>query len=374
MQGITFKSSPLTPEIVSALWDEWTDLADAAIERNVFLFPSFIRASLQLLSHQKPIVVTVYEAGHLIGLTIMQSDFGYARLPIRFYRCSVHYHQYLATPLIRKGCAKEFFAGIGRWIDTTDEGSSFCLFDLMSGDTEILRAALEIFTAEQRPTLMVDEFERAAILGPTYSQSNVDQHISKSRVKDLRRRRKRLSELGSVSIERCSEGQDTSEWFEDFLCVENSSWKGKAKTSIIQNMPDLAFYREMIASAETEYVVSFMRLTIDGVAIAYTLDLVSGPFVFCLKSAHDARYRKYAPGVILEYETLQQYHPTDQRVYVDSCTSPTNAMINELWPHRKKIMALAFSKRGFRHELAFKSAMLLKQFVGKSGLLPRAEK
>ena len=113
MQSITFQSAPLTEETLSDLYSEWLNLAHCAIEKNVFFFPWFVHASIPLLEPKQPQIVTIYQEGLLIGLTIMQSDTGYAKVPVGFFRSCLQYHQFLATPLIRNGYAKEFFSGIG---------------------------------------------------------------------------------------------------------------------------------------------------------------------------------------------------------------------------------------------------------------------
>jgi len=177
----------------------------------------------------------------------------------------------------------------------------------------------------------------------------------------LQRRQKNLSKLGKVSVDHFSEGDDAKEWLDDFIRVETTGWKGDEKTSIAENPIDAVFYDEMVASAEAEDALAFVRLSVDEVPIAYTLDLQCGSFAYCIKCGHDAAYRKYAPGVILEYETLKRHYRPDENVFVDSCTSPNNTMINDLWPDRRKIRNMAFGKTGNVHGFIFKSVFALKQ-------------
>jgi len=375
MSGITFTSSDLTTETVADLDEAWSDLAKNAIEKNVFLFPWFIRASIPLLKPKKPLLVAVYQDSLLIGLTLMQTDKGYAKLPVSFFRNCFHYHQFLATPLIRKGHSENFFVGLGKWLDASSGNKSFCLLNLLSGDGEIARAADAVFGSEDRATALLDQFERAAIVGASTPDASHDIHIGKNRLKNLRRRRNQLSKLGDVSVECLSPDDSAQEWLDGFIRLENSGWKNKARTSIALNPIDLDFYRDMIASAAEEDALLFMRLSVDGVPIAYTLDLFSDPFIYCVKSAYDPAYRKYAPGVILEHETLKKYRRPDGHLStVDSCTSPENEMLNELWPDKRKIIALAFARSGLQHRFAFKSVLLLKTVVGKSGTLKRVSK
>jgi len=363
MHGIAFESVPLTDETVSNLYDEWHDLAQNAVETNVFFFPWFVRASIPLLKPKHPVIVTVRSHEQLIGLIIMQPDKGYAKVPVGFFRTCLQYHQFLATPLVRAGHAEDFFTGLGDWLDASPQSRGFCLLNLLSSGGEIADAADEVFKRQSRSVTLVEEFERAAIIGPSTAVGEPTDHISKSRLKSLKRREKKLSKLGEVTVDHFSEIDDAREWLEDFIRLENSGWKGEEKTSIAENPIDADFYHEMVGAAESENALSFLRLSVDGVPIAYTLDLRCGAFAYCLKSAHDAAYRKYAPGVILEYETLKKYYRPETNIFVDSCTAPDNVMINELWPDKRKIQSIAFAKTGNLHGFIFKSVFLLKQAI-----------
>lgn len=365
MLGLTFQSVPLTEEAVSRLDSEWADLADNAIEKNVFFFPWFVRSSIPLLKPKLPQIVTVRREDRLIGLVMMQSDTGYAKVPVGFFRTCLQYHQFLATPLIRAGHAEDFFTGLGKWLDTAPQNKSFCVLSLLSGEGEIADAATTFLENENRAAAQVEIIERAAISEPLSAGSDPTSHISKSRLKSVKRREKNLAKLGDVSVDHFSEGDDAQAWLDDFIRLENSGWKGDEETSIAKNPIDADFYRAMVAAADSEKALSFLRLSVDGVPIAYTLDLISGSFAYCLKSAHDVEFRKYAPGVILEYETLKKYHRPGANIFVDSCTAPDNTMINELWPGKRKIQSIAFARKGNLHSFIFKSVFLLKQAITK---------
>ncbi len=369
MRDLTFQSTALTVDAVSVLDNAWQDLAHHAIEKNVFLFPWFVRASIPLLAEHKPRIITVYKRDLLIGLTILQPDTGYAKIPVRFYRTCIHYHQYLATPLIRTGYVKDFFRGIGEWLDTTPADKSFIVFNQLSGGHGIPAAAAEVFARQNRQAAVVDDYGRAFITAPPDTETDLSGHISKSRLKNLKRRRKNLSKAGPVTISEFCHEDSSGEWFDDFMRVENLSWKKRSGTSIAENPDDIAFYKALIKDAVPKNGLSMLKLEVGGVAIAYTLDLKADEHVYCVKTAYDEHYSQYSPGVILEHETLKKYYRHGDPVFVDSCTSPQNHMINGLWPDKKRIITLAFAKKGIRHDMVFKSVVLLKKLAGKSRTL-----
>lgn len=350
---VNYKTVPLTAQAIADLDDQWYDLAAGAVEKNVYFFPWFIQASLGLYKNKQPTLLSIYYDDLLIGLLTYEDSFGYAKLPIGFYRTALHPHQFTGTPLIRDGYAQSFAAGLGLWIDAAPQSRSFCQLLQLNGEEEIVSALEERFTAEKRAFAFLERNERAAILTPQGPAQISHSHISKSRLKSIKRRRKNLEKLGSVSIETLSKDDDIQIWFDDFLRVENCGWKNELGTSIQENPADIEFYREMLGDAQKNNCVNFFRLCLDGKAIAYTLDILSGPFSYCLKCGHDFEYRKYAPGVLLELETLDYYVSNGEENIVDSCTHFDNTMLNDLWPDRKKIVSLGIAKKQIHHKILF---------------------
>ena len=119
----------------------------------------------------------------------------------------------------------------------------------------------------------------------------------------------------------------------------------------------------MIAEAFAAQNLHFSRLCIDGEPIAYTLDIVVPPNSYCLKSAIDQRYRKFSPGVLMEYETLKHYLRSDAFTQVDSCSAPDNMMLNQLWPDRKAIADFAIARKGAAYAMLFRCIRGMKQML-----------
>jgi len=364
--NVVWKTQSLTKEAITSLEDEWRNLAHDAIEKNVYLFPWFIEASLSLFDAKQPEVVLIYHQGLLIGLFLTEKDLGYAKIPIGFFRNALHPHQFLGTPLVRKHFADQFTIGLFRWLDASPLSKSFLLLSQLSGDKEITTAIHKISKTQGRQLLEIDRFQRAMITLPTHG-TNPEGHLSASRKKSLKRKRKALSQLGELSIEQLTSKDKLESWFEDFARLENLGWKQQKKTSIQENLADVEFYRQMLPSAADDAALNFFRLTVNGKPIAYTLDLTCPPFVYCHRCAYDLSYKKYAPGVLMEYETLKIYNRMDFTAIVDSCTSPDNQMINELWPNRKSIVTLAIAKKGIFFQTQFAIMQSVKKLLLHDG-------
>ena len=197
-----------------------------------------------------------------------------------------------------------------------------------------------------RKAFVVNKHQRAAICPRGHENINVDDLLSASRRKNIRKARKRLGEKGKVTVERLSDAKSLNDWIENFLAMEDSGWKHEEGSSILSSKDETSLYRALIREAFDNETLNFTRLCVDGTAIAYTLDVTAAPHGYCLKSAIDQNYRKYSPGVLMEYETLQHYLGKDEFALIDSCSAPDNSMLNDLWPDRKMLFDLVIGREG----------------------------
>jgi hypothetical protein len=371
--GIACDAAPLTREICENLKDEWSELAAEASEGNIFLFPGFISNSLVLLKKHAPMVVTVRNKGVLIGLVILKRDLGYAKLPLPFWRSALHPEQYLGAPLVRGGDEKAFAIGLCRWLDAAPRSCSFAKLSMIDADGP-LAAALQSYCAENgRRILIANKFERAAIVPRDSESTGPDALLSPARRKSIRRSMKKLSQQGLVSFDHLKDPEEVAEWTAQFLAMEDTGWKHEAGSSILSCEHETALYKAAIKDAFAAGNLHFSRLSVDQRPIAFTLDIAAKPFGFCLKSAIDQEFRKFSPGVLMEFETLKHYAANTDFTLVDSCSDPDNAMLNEMWPARRQIMDIAIARKGGAYGLVFRCIIAVKSMLGSganSGLAP----
>ena len=123
-------------------------------------------------------------------------------------------------------------------------------------------------------------------------------------VRDVRRRRRKLEELGEVTLE-VSDGSDR---LEDLLAegfrLEASGWKAAEGTAIVSSRETQRFY-EAIArwSAERGWLRLFF-LRVGGRPIAFQLALEHGRTHYFLKGGYDPDDSAYSPGKLLLHATL----------------------------------------------------------------------
>jgi CelD/BcsL family acetyltransferase involved in cellulose biosynthesis len=123
---------------------------------------------------------------------------------------------------------------------------------------------------------------------------------------EIRRRRRRLQELGDLMLLVA----DGSERLEDLLSegfqIEQSGWKGEHGTAINSSPRRHRFYREVAQWAGERGWLRLAFLRLDGRTIAFDLCLEANGVHFLLKTGYDHDYEKFGPGMILRSMMLER--------------------------------------------------------------------
>ncbi|MEX1032215.1 MAG: GNAT family N-acetyltransferase [Cellvibrionaceae bacterium] len=126
--------------------------------------------------------------------------------------------------------------------------------------------------------------------------------LSKKHLKNINRFMRKAGENhGKVWLELKSEGSG-EEIFEDFLRVEDASWKGSkgAKTSIAcSGSQGISFYRQLYRQFGKTNDSNIMFLRFGDVRVATAFSLRTGSCWYLYKIGYDEAYAALAPGNIL---------------------------------------------------------------------------
>jgi CelD/BcsL family acetyltransferase involved in cellulose biosynthesis len=141
------------------------------------------------------------------------------------------------------------------------------------------------------------------------------ERLSPSRLKNLRRTRRRLEEMGDVLVEICDGTGRLDELLDEGLDLEAAGWKGQSGTAVKSRPDTYRFYRRMAAEAASLGILRLFFLRLDGAAIAFSFTIEEAGILSGLKIAFDERYRSFAPGVLLSRARLEYCfaHPTLSR-------------------------------------------------------------
>jgi CelD/BcsL family acetyltransferase involved in cellulose biosynthesis len=183
---------------------------------------------------------------------------------------------------------------------------------------------------------IVASFERPVLDRRADYDAFLAGHPHKSRLKDLRRRRRRLEEAGTLTLESTTEGPALERALEDFLALEAAGWKGEAGTALRSRPQTEAFARALFRPQGDPVSVRADLLRLDGRTVAASLALISGGTAYLLKTAYDETLRAQAPGLVLEEAIVRALHADGFAGRLDSATLPGSAL-ESLYPERETI-------------------------------------
>jgi CelD/BcsL family acetyltransferase involved in cellulose biosynthesis len=122
---------------------------------------------------------------------------------------------------------------------------------------------------------------------------------------NLRRRMKRLEEMGPVEFEQVSSETNLNDALADAFRMELGTWKGAAGTAIACHHEVTHFYTAIAQRAAQQKTLYFTFLRLDGQRIAFDLSLIYGQTLFKLKPGYLQRYHACSPGQELTTMTIR---------------------------------------------------------------------
>ncbi|MCJ2012872.1 GNAT family N-acetyltransferase [Methylobacterium sp. J-076] len=190
-------------------------------------------------------------------------------------------------------------------------------------------------------------------------------HPNGRRLKDLRRRGRRLGEIGAVAHVAATEGPDLRDLIEAFLGLEQSGWKGRAGTAMACRPDHAALARTLFAPGPGPVRGRADALTLGGRPIAISLALVAGGTATLLKTAYDEALRAHAPGLLLEAEIVRAFHAEAFAQRLDSATSAGSAL-ESLYPDRQAVSAMIALPPGAGKALSLERRLRLVRFEDRA--------
>ena len=327
---------------IADLATEWDDLALRAAEPNPFNERWFIAASLAHLAGDREIrLLEVRRGSRLIGVLPLAIEQGYAHLPARFVQNWFHDHAFLGTPLVAAGEECVFWEAVLGLLDDADWAPSFLHLRGIAEEGPVHRALGRGAVVHRRLRASLD-----TRLSP---DAYFERAVRGKKRKELRRQRARLAELGEVGFWRLADPAELSAWCDDYLALERKGWKGKAGTGLATDAAAEAFFRAAAAGAWEAGRLQFLRLDLDGRAIAMLANFLTPPGGYSFKTAFDEDYARFSPGVLLQIENLRILEDPDI-LWVDSCAMDQHAMIDSFWRERRSVVRVTVPLKGARRQ------------------------
>jgi CelD/BcsL family acetyltransferase involved in cellulose biosynthesis len=123
---------------------------------------------------------------------------------------------------------------------------------------------------------------------------------------NLRRRARRLGEMGAVAVRRVGGGPGLDAAVDEFLALEAAGWKGARGTAIALDPALVGFYRRIARDAAARGTLALRALLLDGRAVAFHFGLVQGGVYYLPKTAYDEALGSVSPGQLLQREVLAE--------------------------------------------------------------------
>jgi CelD/BcsL family acetyltransferase involved in cellulose biosynthesis len=203
----------------------------------------------------------------------------------------------------------------------------------------LLRSEL---AARSRWRNVVKTYARAVFRPATNSVSG----LSSRNLRELRRRERKLTEIGSPTYRVYETSEDLRRGLDEFMRLEASGWKGRERTALGSNDDSREFFLRIGAEALAQGRFRLVALELSGVTVAMNCYFVAGNGAFGFKMAYDESYAKYSPGLLLLHFAMQHWRTEVQPPeWVDSCAVPDHPLMNQMWSERRTLADRVMSPR-----------------------------
>jgi CelD/BcsL family acetyltransferase involved in cellulose biosynthesis len=138
------------------------------------------------------------------------------------------------------------------------------------------------------------------------SWEEFEKHLARKLRNDLRRCKRRLEELGSVSVEVATGEEGLEALLEEGFGIEGSGWKDRRGTAISSKAGTEQFYRAVARWARDQGWLRLAFLRLDGRAVAFDLIFEFDNVLYDVKGGYDRDLARHSPGKVLLREILAQ--------------------------------------------------------------------
>jgi CelD/BcsL family acetyltransferase involved in cellulose biosynthesis len=217
-----------------------------------------------------------------------------------------------------------------------------------------LAAAIREIADESRHHLLELDAATAAYIDPVVDWERYEsQMMTKKRRQDLRRRSRRLSELGEVEVEVTVDSTDLDTRLSEFFWLEGSGWKVDMGTAIHQVPATRRFYEEMAHWAAENGLLRLVTMRLDHRPIAGQLIIDDESRRHLLKIGYDPEYSRFGPGLLLQLREIRSALE-DGRTY--ELGTGMSAIKREMGNAERTIQQVALFPRSVRGAVARRTA------------------
>lgn len=330
--------------------DAWDRLSASALCENPFYARQYVLAGLTTIDKAAGVkaVCVTDEHDELIGLFPYRSRI-VPPLAWSVALSAANLYQFSGHPLVARDRAAEV---VGVWLDTVAAGTTprFWMFSHFDLDGPLRRLIDSACTDRTMSTAVAMPYERAYL---TRIADDFTAHcarvIPKKRLKDIQRNLRRLNECGDLTFERASDPVEVRQRLEQFFVLEAAGWKGDYGTAFLSAKDHELFARQAfgdMSNGQARCVID--SLLLDGEPVAMSINISSGSVAFTPKCAYHERWRRYGPGLILEYLVVERFYAEREFTEMDAATIAVGHVVRDLWGAEKTMGCLIVGPANWR--------------------------
>jgi CelD/BcsL family acetyltransferase involved in cellulose biosynthesis len=312
---------------------QWRELAERAIEPNVFYEPAFALAAAPALGADAGAGLVWSRAGRLVGLFPARVERRYGVAPPILIGWT-HPYAPLGAPLVDGAMCK---AVVEAWLDHIVQDPQLpklVLLPYFPVDGPLAAAFDSVVESRTGMSALFGRHARALLAPRIAREDYLARAIEGKKRKELRRQRKRLGELGGLTFMDARTPAAVAIALDEFFAIEARGWKGRAGTAARCDGGIAEFMQGAVTALAAEGKAQVLRLCMDARPIAAIIVLRSGSSAWCWKIAYDEVHARFSPGVQLLLETTDTLLRDGGVTRADSCATPDHPMIDHVWRER----------------------------------------
>ena len=314
----------------------WRELAARALEPNVFLEPSFALAAAKYLPGADDVgALLIRDGARLTGLLPGRVEGLAAGRPVPTFVGWTHAYAPLSTPLLDRDVPKEAIGCVLYALPLIPGRPQLLLYPSVNEGGAVAQLRASELARKGIPLSRFGSHQRAMLRCAASNDPLAS--ISGGRLKELRRQRRRLGELGTLVQRSLTQGKELADAIEAYLSLEARGWKGKAGSAAQSNAATRAFLQEAVTALAAEHKARIDLLELGSTPVAAAITLFSGDRAWFWKIAYDEDYARFSPGVQLALDLTEELGRDSRISLVDSCAVAGHPMIDHLWRERLSI-------------------------------------
>jgi CelD/BcsL family acetyltransferase involved in cellulose biosynthesis len=334
------------PALLGAHVAAWEDLAACAGEPNIFFEPWMLLPAVEAFAQGvaiRFILIYAERAGEprlLCGLLPFERVARYKGLPLARLRLWRHKHCYLATPLLRRGHARECLAAFLDWMRTGPCRASLVEWGLVAADGAFHAALTGALEDTGRRNFVSRKTTRAVLRPRADAEAFISAALPGKSRKEFRRLERRLAESGELRYTSPEGDAENDRWIREFLSLEARGWKGQRGSAFDCSDANRRFFSNIAREAARRGRLMMLGLHVGDRPVALKCNFLAGRGSFAFKIAYDESYARFSPGTLLELENIRRFHSRPELQWMDSCADPEHFMANRLWLDRRALVTM----------------------------------